>query len=83
MATSPASSVKGQSSSIPLSGWLGLAILVIGLAIMWLMPEVRLLVGTLLLVGALLVGVLTVLRRRLTPEAPSEHDEAAPLHLRE
>jgi hypothetical protein len=53
----------------------------IGLIAMWILPEARLLIGTGLVIGAAFVAVLVVLRRRVT--IPDEHDEAAPLHLRD
>lgn len=70
-----------SSSTIPLSAWGGLGVIAIGLVVMWLMPSARLMVGTGLVVGGAFLTVLIVLRRRVT--TPDEHDEAAPLHLRD
>jgi len=77
--TTPPARVRLYSSSIPLGVWGGLSLVAIALAIMWALPQARLLVGAGLLAGILLAVVLYVLRKR----SAAPHDEAAPLHLRD
>jgi hypothetical protein len=79
MATSPAH-VRVYWSAIPLSVWGGLSLVAIAVAIMWALPEARLIVGTGLGAGVLLAAVLIMLRRR---PAAKDESEAAPLHLRD
>ncbi len=71
-----------RSSTTPFGVWVSLAVLSVGLAVSWAIPETRLLVGTGLAITAIIATVLVALRRR---SAPGGQDEtpAAPLHLRD
>jgi len=82
MAAGPAH-VKVYSSRLSLGVWGGLALVAIALAIMWALPEARVLVGTGLVFGIGLAVVLIALRRHSTQQSPGEHEEASPLHLRD
>lgn len=63
--------------------WGGLSLVAIGLIIMWALPAVPVIVDAGLIVVGALTAVLVVLKKRLTPEAAADHEEAAPLHLRD
>jgi hypothetical protein len=70
-----------NSSAIAL--WAALGLIAVGLVVMWAVPQVPVIVGTVLVGAGALTGVLAVLKKRLTPEKADEHEEAAPLHLRD
>ena len=78
MATPPAH-VKLYGSSLPLGVWGGLGVLAIAGVIMWALPSARQLVGTGILAGVVIAGVLLALRRR----SQKQDSPAAPLHLRD
>ncbi len=77
----PPARVKLYSSAIPVGTWSGLVLVAIAAAIMWAVPEARLIVGTGLVVGAALAAVLMVLHRRSRPGGDSPVRAAAPARL--
>ena len=79
MATPPAH-VRIYSSAIPLGVWGGLSLVAIAGVIMWALPSARQLVGTGIVAGVLIAGVMLMLRRR---SRPGDDSPAAPLHLRD
>lgn len=80
MATLPPAHVKVYSSAIPVSVWGGLALVAIAMAILWVVPAARQIVGIGLVTGILLAAVLVIQRRRARG---TESQAAAPLHLRD
>jgi hypothetical protein len=72
--------VKVYSSSIPFGVWSGLALVALAVALMWALPQARLLVGIGFVAGALLAAGLVLMRRR---SAGRPDESAAPLHLRD
>jgi hypothetical protein len=72
--------VRLYSSAIPVGIWSGLVLVAIAVAIMWALPQARLVVGAGMGAGILLAGVLLILRRR---SRPGDDSPAAPLHLRD
>lgn len=70
------------NASIPGGVWAGFVLFLVGVALWWLMPAQWMISSGLMFVG-LLAAVLLVLKRRMTPEALNDHDEASPLHLRD
>jgi hypothetical protein len=72
--------VKVYSSAIPVSVWSGLALVAIAAAIVWALPQARLLVVAGLVSGAVLAAALVMLRRR---SAARPDTTTTPLHLRD
>ena len=70
------------NAAVPGGVWAGLILFVVGIAIWWALPAQWMLASGVMFAG-LLAAVLVVLRHRMTPEALKDHDEAAPLHLRD
>lgn len=81
MAT-PTASPKVDHSATPTGVWVAAVLFLVGVAVWWLMPAQWMVASGLMFVG-LLAAVLVVLKRRMTPESLKDHDEAAPLHLRD
>lgn len=73
----PRAQVRLYGSSLPLSAWGGLALVVIAIAIAWALPEARAIVA-IGIAGGLALAFLLARRRR-----NAEDEVTQPLHLRE